>query len=483
MSENRRELRAQGDAEARAIAVERERSLGVLQSDAFWATIMEALPGQLRENEMFRQAAMAAILAEPKLIKADKRSLTLALLYAAKLGLIPGPGFGEIALFVDKSNQVQHRTMYGGMLKLVRQSGMVADIDAQAVYENDDCHIRVGKMPRHEIALGPRGKLLGCYAYARLHGSDHVMVEYMDWDSIWAHALKYSDALAGDRQTPWRDKEAKGEMGCKTVLHRLMKMQPKSVAVAQVLAEDDVEHRMRDVSPQEGEPRATIPFASQVRPQSHGGLSEPPPTYAAKLPTETYRPAQDVSDIDPSPQGAAQATTAPPPDQHTADAPAPAGAAPGYAYVWQSRGFEKLGSRIRAEIEAAVAQDRKAAITHMNADLVAHPVVSGLLKQAEGREQMEAAEDDGSEGEELTADPPSYVIVSSAGSSLGVRTDPEMALGALEGQFGREPPAHVGALLERNAKVIRRILDARPDLHERIQALYPDPEEEGTGYA
>ena len=117
--------------------------------------------------------------------------------------------------------------MYGGVLKLVRNSRLVKVVDAQPVYQNDPCELLVGERPKHRIPLTDRGPLIGAYAYAVLE-SGEVMIEYADWPSIWKHAQRYSDALKRGHDTPWKDPEAQPEMAAKTVLLRLTKTFPKS---------------------------------------------------------------------------------------------------------------------------------------------------------------------------------------------------------------------------------------------------------------
>jgi recombination protein RecT len=249
--EQRQAARNEGASEARALELERDRALGAIKSDAFWNDILEALPRTIN-NEWFRSVAMAAIMTDPKLLQADRRSLANALVFSARMGLIPGPGYNEIALFVDGRGMVQHRTMYQGILKLIRNSGLVSDIDAQTLYENDHCALRIGEFPNHEIPLDrERGKPRGCYAYALPKGATKWMIEYMSWSSIMAHAKRYSEALRQNRDTPWKDPEAQGEMGNKTVLLRLAKMLPKSPEVMEALAhEEELERaeRARDVT-------------------------------------------------------------------------------------------------------------------------------------------------------------------------------------------------------------------------------------------
>ena len=249
-AQQRDAARTQGAHEVTEQQLQVDRALGAIRSDQFWTDILAALPRTL-DLSWFRQVATTAIMSDPRLLGAERKSLAISLMFAARMGLMPGAGFGEIALFADGTGRVQHRVMYGGVLKLVRNSRLVKVVDAQPVYQNDPCELLVGERPKHRIPLTDRGPLIGAYAYAVLE-SGEAMIEYSDWPSIWKHAQRYSDALKRGHDTPWKDPEAQPEMAAKTVLLRLTKTFPKSPEVSMALAheyEAERGERARDVTP------------------------------------------------------------------------------------------------------------------------------------------------------------------------------------------------------------------------------------------
>jgi phage RecT family recombinase len=260
----RQEARAEGAQQSRDLVIERDRALGAVKSDTFWNDILAALPQQI-DGEWFRSVATSAIMTDPKLLHADRRTLATELMYCARMGLMPG-GFGEVALFVDGNNQVQHRVEYQGILKLCHNSGMVASADAVAVYEGEHCELSPTEKPIHKFTLRGKGAWIGSYAYVERQNG-RWQVEYMDKEAIMAHAKRYSDALQRGRQTPWNDPEAVAEMGNKTVLRRLLKYVPKSPQVAAVLAHENELDRtaMRVVNPVPSSERMPAP----VEPQPH----------------------------------------------------------------------------------------------------------------------------------------------------------------------------------------------------------------------
>lgn len=225
-----------------------------LNSDRIVDQVRRALPDHL-PIDWFMRCAQTALLNEPKLASAEKGSLLRELVAVAQLGLVTDPQLGEAWLIVDRHGNVQRRVGYQGLRKLVLQSNLVGAPSTQAVYEFDHVEIELGDDAHVKHSIDPRvddrGKLLGCWARAKILSTGETVVEWMSWGQIEAHRNRYSDAYRHPdpkKRGPWGDPLSEIEMGRKTVLRRLCKTLPKSPLLADVLAHED-RADMRDITP------------------------------------------------------------------------------------------------------------------------------------------------------------------------------------------------------------------------------------------
>lgn len=191
-----------------------------------------ALPAQVTP-EKFIRVVMTAIQNDQKLLNADRRSLYGAAMKSAQDGLLPD---GREAAFVIFGDQVSYMPMVGGILKKVRNSGELASLSANVVYEHDEFSYwvdEVGEHLKHVPNLsGKRGEVRLVYAVART--KDGVpYIEVMDKEAI-EQVRNVSRAKAGG---PWKDWY--GEMARKTVIRRLSKRLPMSTDLDQVIRADD----------------------------------------------------------------------------------------------------------------------------------------------------------------------------------------------------------------------------------------------------
>lgn len=216
-----------------------------LNSDRIVAQVKRALPDHL-PIDWFVRCAQTALLNNPDLADADKASLLRELVAVAQLGLVLDPQLGEAWLIIDRHKKVQRRVGYQGLRKLVLQSELVGQPSAQAVYEFDICEIELGDdahvSHRIDPSVADRGRLLGCYARAKILATNETQVEWMSWNQIEEHRNRYSDAYRHSdpkKRGPWGDPLSEVEMGRKTVLRRLCKGLPKSPQVAGALANED----------------------------------------------------------------------------------------------------------------------------------------------------------------------------------------------------------------------------------------------------
>lgn len=190
-----------------------------------------ALPKHV-SPEKFVRVTLTAVQTNPRLLDADRRTLFASATRAAQMGLLPDGREGAI---VDFKGQCQFMPMIGGILKLVRNSGELASMDAQLVYKNDAFTYRPGidQVPQHEPDwFGDRGEVIGVYAVARMKDGA-AYVEIMSRKDV-ERVRSVSRAKDSGPWVTWWD-----EMARKTAIRRLAKRLPLSTDLDGVLQADD----------------------------------------------------------------------------------------------------------------------------------------------------------------------------------------------------------------------------------------------------
>lgn len=125
--------------------------------------------------------------------------------------------------------------MISGILKVIRNSGELATIMAEIIYEKDKFDYKITengvKFTHKPLMLGSRGKMLGVYAFAKMKdGSTYV--EILSMDDI----NKIKSCSRGGNSGPWKSFET--EMMKKSAIRRLAKRLPMST---------DIEKAVKDV--------------------------------------------------------------------------------------------------------------------------------------------------------------------------------------------------------------------------------------------
>lgn len=204
-------------------------------------TQMERVLPKVITPERLITLAMAAIQNTPKLMECDQLSFVNAVVQAGRLGLEPDGLLGH-AYLVPFKGKVVLVPGYKGLLKLARNSGQIATIQAHEVYEADAFRFHYGLDPvlEHTPTAEPNpGKVIAFYAVARLKdGSSQFEVMWArQVNEIRDSSQGYKAAKKYNSDTPWDTHYA--EMGKKTVLRRLCKMLPSSVELQKAVALDE----------------------------------------------------------------------------------------------------------------------------------------------------------------------------------------------------------------------------------------------------
>lgn len=178
-----------------------------------------ALPSHIRPEKMQR-VVMTVVQQNPDLLSADRRSLLGACIKCASDGLIPDGREAALVLF---SGKVQYMPMVAGLLKRARNSGDIATVTAQVVYEKDRFVWKPSEERPIEHEAPPlsedRGKAVGAYAMARLKDGS-IACEVLPMSEL-TKIRNVSRAKNSGPWTQWTD-----EMYRKSAFRRLAKWLP-----------------------------------------------------------------------------------------------------------------------------------------------------------------------------------------------------------------------------------------------------------------
>ena len=352
--------------------------------------IARALPNHLSVERIMR-VALTAFRKNDSLAKCQPISVLAAVVQASQLGLELHQN-GE-AFLVPYEDECQLIPGYKGLMKLVRNSGLVRDIFAHEVRINDFFDYDLGAARRlvHKPMAGEgnfpapdssRGKVVGYYAVALLCDGTptFVMKHQLDVDAIRDATRGYLSAKRRGRATPWDTHPV--AMGKKTLIRLLCNSQLPMSAELQVALQLDKADLMGvkqgikleqaadgsyeppsfdnlpPVDGEDGDAGARPPAQSRPAPQQSNWRgtqrTEPEREPTARAPQPPAQPPQRTA----APAKPAAAPRAPAPQP--AQAPAPATSAtqrpPQGAVPPQQQDRPK--SRVEQELEADLAKMR-----------------------------------------------------------------------------------------------------------------------------
>ncbi len=223
-----------------------------------------ALPAHI-PVERFMRVVTTAVVNNPDLLMADRRSLFESATKAAQDGLLPDGRDGALVIYNTKIKEggkdvwvkkIQWMPMIGGVLKKIRNSGELLSISAYVAFENDEFIYELGDDERivHKPALENRGNPRLAYAIARTKdgGIYREIVTMADVEKV------RNVSRAKDRG-PWVDWFE--EMCRKTVLRRLAKRLPMSSDLDDLIRRDDA---LYDLDGAREQQRANLAGASTL---------------------------------------------------------------------------------------------------------------------------------------------------------------------------------------------------------------------------
>ena len=214
--------------------------------------------------DTFERAANNALMRNPEIADCDPTSVYDALMRCSQDGLIPDGREAHINVFNSKGQKkAQYQPMIDGVLKRLRQSGLVDSVAAKAVFEGDEFDYWFDEMGEHikyrpDFNAGGNRQFKLVFAYAKLKGGEMV-VEVMPKSEV--DRVKAASRSGNSQYSPWANWYDR--MAIKSVLHRLAKRLPSSSETAQMMdtLERDIDARFessRDITPQQAAPQSLL---------------------------------------------------------------------------------------------------------------------------------------------------------------------------------------------------------------------------------
>ena len=190
-----------------------------------------ALPRHIHPDKFIR-AAQTAIQNNPDLLTLSRPSLYNSLMKCAQDGLLAD---GREAVITKKGGDAVYMPMIGGILKLIRNSGELATIDAEVVHEKDEYDSWTDEKGPHfrykKFRNGDRGAIIATIAYAVMKDGASYFEEIGNEEMA---AIQSSAGTQYVWKGPFRE-----EMMKKSALRRMSKRMSKSTDIEQVFAHDD----------------------------------------------------------------------------------------------------------------------------------------------------------------------------------------------------------------------------------------------------
>lgn len=218
----------------------------ILEGQNFQRALAAALPRTIRPERMIR-VVLAAFQSNEKILNCTPETVLLSIMRAASMGLEPDGGAMGHGYLVPFWNGKKHRfdcqfiPGYRGLVKLARNSGEIADVWAEVVYEADQFDYELGLEQRlshkRNDAVDDPGKLRYAYAVARFRDGEKkfVVMNRREVDAVKKRSA--SRDKQGNIVGPWLEDEP--EMWKKTAIRRISKQLPLSPEAATVFSQED----------------------------------------------------------------------------------------------------------------------------------------------------------------------------------------------------------------------------------------------------
>lgn len=260
--EEQTKAKTEDPSPAALVVVEGNKFFAELKRPQFLDAITESLPKHV-DPEIWQRHMVNYFRDYPQVQACSLRSIQSALLNCAASGL--DLGFGSRAYLVPYYNttlrvsEARFIPSYMGLIELMRNSGMVKDVRACVVHENDFIEVVKGTAEtlEHRPVWKEPGEAVGAYSVADFaDGASRFLL--MRADEIGAVKAQALAKLKNRESSPWNG-PFEEEMWKKTVIRRHAKTLPLSPATRKALGdleayeEREVESVPIDVT--EGQPK------------------------------------------------------------------------------------------------------------------------------------------------------------------------------------------------------------------------------------
>lgn len=238
-------------------------------SDQFAA----ALPSHIKP-EKFQRVVTTAVLSDPEILRADRKSLMESAIRAAQDGLLPDKREGAFVVFntkvkIDGKDQwikaVQWMPMVGGIIKRIHQSGEIKMLTARVVYGGD--HFRTwiddtGEHVEYEPAEDQDTNIVRRVFAMATTVDGAVYVEPLSTKDV----DKIRNVSKQKERGPWADWWE--EMAKKSAIRRLAKRLPLSVDLHDLIQRDNGMFDLQQESEQKPTLAERLRTAKNVTPAS-----------------------------------------------------------------------------------------------------------------------------------------------------------------------------------------------------------------------
>lgn len=225
---------------ASLIVVEGSKFFQEIKRPQFLEAITESLPAHVG-GDMWVRHMMNYFRDHPQIQTCSLQSIQSALLNCAASGL--DLGFGSRAYLIPywngaaRVNEARFVASYMGLIELMRNSGMVKDVRARVVHENDFCEVILGSVEtlEHRPVWNNPGEAIGAYSVA-VFTNDTTSFSMMTASEIEAVKTQALAKLKNKEQSPWNG-PFEEEMWKKTAIRRHAKTLPLSPATRKALGD------------------------------------------------------------------------------------------------------------------------------------------------------------------------------------------------------------------------------------------------------
>lgn len=214
-----------------------------LSNEQFKANLQQALPANV-DVERFVRTAINAIQTHPqqdKLLNCDKRTLFVSLQKAAADGLVLDGREATLVAYFNKkkgTNDIGYIPMVQGLVKTARNSGEIANLYAEVVYQNDSFSYSPGvdlePIFNPDWFADDRGAAKGAYAVVTLKSGEKIT-------SILPKSRILQIAGGGNNAYQYDPNNGKhfSEWWKKTAIKNVLKYAPKSAELIELERHDN----------------------------------------------------------------------------------------------------------------------------------------------------------------------------------------------------------------------------------------------------